>query len=132
MISKIITQDADNDTTKVIVYLRLLLGLLQVCRVPGCGGIVEKEDIKVVTEGAMITVTCVCLHNHQTKWRSSPVYHQGSSHPMSEINAVIATYILTCGMHVKQVCSDHLINQKLNFKYSVGSRIFRTYACSVL
>jgi hypothetical protein len=93
---------------------------------------VEKEDIKVVPEGATITVTCSCLNNHQIQWRSSPVYNQGSSHPMSKINAVIATYILTCGMHVKQVCLDQLINYNSNSKFPLDSGIFWTYACSVI
>ena len=59
--------------------------------------------MKIVTDGALITVTCVCLENHTTKWRSSPVFHEGTKHPVGEINIVLAAYILTCGMHVKQV-----------------------------
>ena len=88
---------------KVIAYVNLLLDLFQVCRVAGCGALVERKDIKYVQDGAMITVTCTCMKNHDTKWRSSPVFHLGETRPTGEINTVLATYILTCGMHVKQV-----------------------------
>lgn len=97
------SEDTDQEKAKVIVYLKLLLDLLKICRVVGCGSMVEREDMKIVTDGALITVTCVCLENHTTKWRSSPVFHEGTKHPVGEINIVLAAYILTCGMHVKQI-----------------------------
>ena len=96
-------QDERANKSKVIAYVNLLLDLFQVCRVAGCGALVDRKDIKYVQDGAMITVTCTCLKNHDTKWRSSPVFHLGQPRPTGEINTVLATYILTCGMHVKQV-----------------------------
>ena len=99
----ILSQDQDNDKSKVIVYMRLLISFFQVCRMAGCGSLVDRDDIKIVTDGAMITVTCVCVKNHRTQWKSSPVLHQGSTHPIGEINIILATYILTCGLHIKQV-----------------------------
>ena len=55
----------------------------------------------------MIKVTCVCLdRNHVTEWLSSPLLNQQSRHPVGEINIVLATYILTCGLHIKQVSED--------------------------
>ena len=101
-------QDERDDKSKVIAYMSLLLDLFQVCRVAGCGALVDKKDIKYVQDGAMVTVSCTCLKNHDTKWRSSPVFHLGEPHPTGEINTVLATYILTCGMHVKQVIEIHL------------------------
>ena len=106
----ILSQDQDNDKSKVIVYMRLLISLFQVCRMAGCGSLVDRDDIKIVTDGAMITVTCVCVKNHRTQWKSSPVLHQESTHPVGEINIVLATYILTCGLHIKQVTNTHHTN----------------------
>ena len=71
---------------------------------PGCGSLVDKEDIKTTPEGAMVKVTCVCIkNNHVTEWKSSPLLNQKSNYPVGAINVVLATYILTCGLHIKQV-----------------------------
>ena len=82
----------------------------------------------------MIKVTCVCLDkNHVTEWISSPLINQTSSHPVGEINIVMATYILTCGLHIKQVSLKNICAEILNMPFiNVDAGILHTSESSVL
>ena len=76
--------------------------LLSICRRPNCGSCVEKENMKVVRNGAMIRVHTLCNNSHSDTWESSPSVGSGPK-AMSEINILLAAYTLVTGLHVKQV-----------------------------
>ena len=88
-------------STKVIVFMSSLLSLLSVCREPNCGSVVDRENMKIVHNGAMIRVHMVCNNNHATAWESSPCISNGKK-SVAVINIIIATYCLLTGLHVKQ------------------------------
>ena len=98
------SQYAKIETQKVIVFLPALLQLFSVCRVGGCGGCVDEENIIVKQDGAMVKVECVCNndHRHKTSWESSPVLGTGKQR-MAVINILISVYTLTIGLHIQQV-----------------------------
>ena len=89
-------------TKQVIVSAPHLLELMSVCREPNCGGLVAKENIDVVVNGAMIRVRTLCNNNHEKVWDSSPMLGIGSE-AISFINVQLASYCLLTGLHVKQV-----------------------------
>ena len=86
------------------MFLPALLQLFSVCRVGGCGGLVDEENICVKQEGAMVRVECVCNndHRHKTSWESSPMLGTGRQRT-AVINLLIAVYTLTIGLHIQQV-----------------------------
>ena len=79
-----------------------LLVLLSICKQPQCGSAVERENMKVVRNGAMIRVHMVCNNNHSTTWDSSPMLGTGKT-AIAVINVLISTYCLLTGLHIKQV-----------------------------
>ena len=94
--------DSPLDAPKVIVFMSSLLVLLSICKQPQCGSAVERENMKVVRNGAMIRVHMVCNNNHSTTWDSSPMLGTGKT-AIAAINVLISTYCLLTGLHIKQV-----------------------------
>ena len=86
------------------MFLPALLQLFSVCRVGGCGGYVDEENILVKQDGAMVRVECVCNndHRHKTVWESSPKIGTGKQQT-AVINILISVYTLTIGLHIQQV-----------------------------
>ena len=77
--------------------------LFQVCSSPGCGSIVDSDNITVHTKGAAMTVISTCLeNNHTVTWSSSATVGEGRERTFT-INILLATYTLFCGLNVSQV-----------------------------
>ena len=101
------------------MFLPALLQLFSVCRVGGCGGCVDEENILVRQDGAMVRVECVCNndHRHKTVWESSPMIGSGRQQT-SVINILLSVYTLTIGLHIQQVSAF------LPFIYNISTKIF--------
>ena len=90
------------DAKKAIVFLPSLLQLFAICNVANCGSYVDSENIVVKPNGLMLKVECFCNNNHKTTWESGPMLGSGKT-AVAAINAIVATYTLTCGLHIQQV-----------------------------
>ena len=100
-----------------------LLQLFAMCQVAGCGNAVDPDNIVVTEHGAVIVVQYTCNGSHTRKWCSSPTVGQGKS-KVWVLNTVLATYSLTCGLHISQV-------RKLSFSiFSIFTCIFRSWTIS--
>ena len=55
------------ESSKLLVFLSLLLVLFQVCREPGCGNTVDRKNIVCSRKGACMTITATCDSHHVTK-----------------------------------------------------------------
>ena len=88
-----------------------LYALLSVCRRPECGTLVEKENIKVVKNGAMVRIGTLCNNSHTESWDSSPSVGSGTG-AIPVINILLSVYTLLTGLHVKQVCQQMLRSDK--------------------
>ena len=88
---------------RVIVDRPLLMQLFRVCSVPGCGSVVDPDDVIIRTQGAAMTVKAHCLnHNHTTTWSSSRTVGEGRE-VTYVINILLAAYTLFCGLNLSQV-----------------------------
>ena len=87
---------------KAIVFLSCLLQLFSMCQVPGCGSAIDPANIDVQEQGAVIVVKYTCNKHHTGDWCSSPFVGKGKS-KVGVLNVVLATFILTCGLHISQV-----------------------------
>ena len=90
------------EVRKVIVFMSSLLSLFSICREPNCGSYVERENMKVVLNGAMIRVHTLCNNHHSRTWDSSPMIGTGRK-TMAVINILLCVYCLVTGLHIKQV-----------------------------
>ena len=102
------------DSSKVIVFMSSLISLLSVCKEPNCGSVVDRENMKIVHNGAMIRVHMVCNNNHATTWESSPCINDGRK-SVAVINIIIATYCLLTGLHVKQASNGCVLKYYKHF-----------------
>ena len=98
---------AESSDQRVIVNMSCLFTLLSVCRRPECGTLVERENIKVVRNGAMVRIHTLCNNSHMEKWDSSPSVGSGTG-AIPVINILLSVYTLLTGLHVKQVCQQML------------------------
>ena len=99
------SEDGDGsllDAQKVIVFMSSLLTLFSICRVPSCGSFVEKDNMRIVRNGAMIRIHTTCNNHHVQVWDSSPSLGTGRQ-AIAVINILIAVYSLLTGLHIKQV-----------------------------
>ena len=94
--------DAHLEGHKAIVFLSCLLQLIGICQVVGCGSLVDPENKKVTQHGAVIIITYTCNNHHMGEWCSSPTVGKEKS-KVWVLNTVLASYCLTCGLHISQV-----------------------------
>ena len=52
---------------KLIVWISCLMQLFTVCREPGCGALVDKNNIKTRMKGAFLSVDATCNSGHSSK-----------------------------------------------------------------
>ena len=97
------------EAPKAIVFLSSLMSLFSVCHVAGCSGLIDPANRSVTQHGAAIVVQYTCNNHHSGKWCSSPTVGQGNS-KVYVINSVLASYSLTCGLHISQVTNYSIIN----------------------
>jgi hypothetical protein len=87
---------------KVIVFLPQLLGLFDVCHVPGCGQVCDQDNQMIHFSGAMVSITVTCNNGHEFKWKSSPTVGHGKNQ-VAAVNVLLGTYGYLCGINVKKV-----------------------------
>ena len=90
------------DAPKAIVFMSCLMQLFSMCQVSECGSAIDPENIKVVQHGAVVVVRYTCNKHHTGEWCSSPALGEGKN-KVWVLNALLATYSLTCGLHISQV-----------------------------
>ena len=90
------------DASKAIVFMSCLLQLLSVCPLPGCGSAIDPENREVKEHGAVIVIHYTCNSHHSGHWCSSPSVGEGKK-KVWVLNTVLASYSLTCGLHISQV-----------------------------
>ena len=76
--------------------------LFTVCKYPECGAIVDRDDIKMSTIGAAVTIKATCANSHEYKWDSSTKVGE-SKRQMFRINIELASYVVLCGLDISQV-----------------------------
>ena len=86
----------------MIVEKELLRDLFTVCNHPGCGCVIDRDDILMSTIGAAIIITVTCDNSHNLKWSSSGKVGEGKKR-MFLINILLASYVLLCGLNISQV-----------------------------
>ena len=96
-------EDIAQDVERVIVDKKLLLELFEVCQHPGCGCLVDRDDVKMHTVGAAISISATCTNSHTFKWSSSAKVGHGRR-VMFVINIIVACYVLLCGLNIERVC----------------------------
>ena len=89
--------------------------LLSICREPNCGSFVERDNIKIVPNGAMIRVHTTCNNHHVKTWDSSPMLGTGRK-AIAVINILIGVYSLLTGLHIKQVQIVVMLEQFVAFE----------------
>ena len=87
---------------KAIVFISSLLQLFSTCQVYGCQSAVDPANIEVRDIGAVIVIKYTCNENHSGEWCSSPFIGEGKNR-VGVLNVLLATYSLTCGLHISQV-----------------------------
>ena len=68
--------------------------------------------MKVVRNGAMISVRSVCNNHHEQTWDSCPTLGTGAS-AVAVINLLLAVNLLTTGLHIKQVGFGSILFQSI-------------------
>ena len=97
------TQSQGNPYAKrVICETDLLLYLFTVCKVPLCGSLIDRDNVKVYQKGAAITVNTTCNNSHQSSWSSSKKVGEGRK-KSNVINIEMAAYTLFSGLNITQV-----------------------------
>ena len=97
---------------KAIVFVSCLLQLIGICQVVGCGSMVDPENKRVTQHGAVIIIRYTCNNHHSGEWCSSPTVGKEKS-KVWVLNTVLASYCLTCGLHISQVQFLILVSQVL-------------------
>ena len=87
---------------RVIVEKDLLINLFKVCKTPGCGSVIDRDDIQVTTKGAAVSIRAICSKSHEHKWDSSSKVGE-SKKQMFLINIILAVYVVLCGLDISQV-----------------------------
>ena len=90
------------DGPKAIVFLSCLMQLFSVCPSPGCGSAIDPANRRIIQHGAAIVVHYTCNNSHKDTWSSSPTVGTGNSKVWA-LNSLLATFCLTCGLHISQV-----------------------------
>ena len=90
------------DASKAIVFMSCLLQLLSVCPLAGCGSAIDPDNREVKEHGAVIVIHYTCNSHHSGQWCSSPSVGEGKK-KVWVLNTVLASYSLTCGLHISQV-----------------------------
>ena len=90
---------------KAIVFLSCLLQLFTVCQQYGCGAAIDPANRKYHQEGAVIVIKYTCNASHTHTWSSSPAVGEGKK-KVWVMNAILAIYSLTCGLHISQVIQN--------------------------
>ena len=90
------------DGPKAVVFLSCLMQLFSVCPSPGCGSAIDPANRRIIQHGAAIVVNYTCNNSHQGTWSSSPTVGTGNSKVWA-LNSLLATFCLTCGLHISQV-----------------------------
>ena len=90
------------DGPKAVVFLSCLMQLFSVCPSPGCGSAIDPANRRIIQHGAAIVVNYTCNNSHEGTWCSSPTVGTGNSKVWA-LNSLLATFCLTCGLHISQV-----------------------------
>ena len=90
------------DAPKAIVFMSCLLQLFSMCQVSGCASAIDPENIDVLQHGAVVVIRYTCNMHHSGEWCSSPALGEGKK-KVWVLNALLATFSLTCGLHISQV-----------------------------
>ena len=90
------------NSEKVITTVDAIYELAKVCRVPNCGSVVDRENIKAIRIGGLLRLKCLCNNHHQFEWDSSPMLGSGPS-AIASINVLLSSFCLTIGLHIQQV-----------------------------
>ena len=90
------------DGPKAVVFLSCLMQLFSVCPSPGCGSAIDPANRRIIQHGAAIVVNYTCNNSHKGTWSSSPTVGTGNSKVWA-LNSLLATFCLTCGLHISQV-----------------------------
>ena len=83
----------------IIIYL-YLYKYSSICRSPGCGSIIHKDNIEVTKSGAGLRVKARCAMSHKTTWSSCEFFNQGRT---SAIDVLIGVYALVIGLNMSQI-----------------------------
>ena len=94
--------DKDVNEERFLVEKSALLSMFRVCSVPGCGTVIDSEDVTVHTVGAAVIVKATCLQHHDLTWSSSSTVGDGHK-KVFIINILLAAFTLFCGLNVSQV-----------------------------
>ena len=105
----------------------LLLKLLSVCHVAGCGELADEEEIKMCSTGGAISFEATCLKNHKFRWSTSSQLGEKNK-KMFKINVDIASYVVLCGMNMAHINEyfDHLSIS------SISSRFFHYFQATLI
>ena len=112
VVHKIFRQDDPLSTLieapKAVVFLSCLMQLFCLCPIPGCGAAIDPANRSTVQHGAGLVVHYTCNNNHRGEWSSSPTVGSGNSKVWA-INSILASFCLTCGLHISQVCNFYVL-----------------------
>ena len=89
----------------MIVDKDLLLMLFSTCQIPGCGSLVDKDDLKIKVEGAAVSIEATCVKSHEYKWSSSTKVGE-HRRQMFRVNIELASYVVLCGLDISQVIKN--------------------------
>ena len=90
--------------------------LFSLCPVHGCGAAIDPANRNIIEHGAAIVVHYTCNSHHKGEWSSSPTVGSGNS-KVWVINSILATYCLTCGLHISQVRLFDIFIRVLTMQY---------------
>ena len=106
------------EAPKAVVFLSCLMQLVCLCPTPGSGAAIDPANRITVQHGAGLVVHFTCNNHHKGEWSSSPTVGSGNSKVWA-INSILASFCLTCGLHISQVCiSLSILPEKLNLFFS--------------
>ena len=115
--------EAKDSVKRVIVEKDLLLNLFTVCNHPGCGTLIDRDDIQVITKGAAVSIRAICSNSHENKWDSSSKVGE-SKKQMFLINILLAAYVVLCGLDISQVLISMAKAHSTSSKLKPGQYMF--------
>ena len=65
---------------------------------------VDRDDVRIISSGAAVTVHAKCLDYHNFVWSSSSKVGEAKQQ-MFLINIIMAVFIVLCGLDISQVCN---------------------------
>ena len=114
-----ISQSQDNHLPKrIIVETDLLLELFSVCKHPGCGSAIDRDNIQVKTTGAAVGINATCNNSHENTWSSSSKVGEGKKQS-NLINIEMAAYTLFSGLNISQVSLNIIRRLNSSIYYTV-------------